>query len=131
MWQRLQTLWMALAIICMLIYLLLPTGHAGDLGFSTKDDILRAALAVAVMALSLFAITSYRNRKLQMRINLISVALIAAIYVLWLISEERSQEAYTVAWPMFLPGFAILLLLLANRGIGRDERLVKSMDRLR
>ena len=35
------------------------------------------------------------------------------------------------SWALFLPAFSIILLIMAIRGIKKDDNLIKSADRLR
>jgi hypothetical protein len=86
-------------------------------------------------ALSSFAIIFlYNNRKLQfvlgrviILINLFLLGLL--IYLSLTLSGETLVSEKGIG--MFLPILAILLLVLANKAIKKDEDLVKSVDRLR
>lgn len=76
----------------------------------------------------------FNNRKLQfvigrvlILINLFLLGLL--IYQSLMISGETSVSEKGIG--MFLPILAILLLVLANKAIKKDEDLVKSVDRLR
>ncbi|WP_298782413.1 DUF4293 family protein [uncultured Polaribacter sp.] len=86
-------------------------------------------------ALSSFVtIFLYKNRKLQfvigriiILINLFLLGLL--IYLSLTLSGETSVSEKGIG--MFLPILAVLLLVLANKAIKKDEDLVKSVDRLR
>jgi hypothetical protein len=43
---------------------------------------------------------------------------------------EYSGEG-NLSWGLILPAASIVFLLLANRGINKDEELIRSADRLR
>jgi uncharacterized membrane protein len=80
------------------------------------------------------AIFIFKNRKLQfvigrftILINLILLGLL--IYVSLTLPGEASVSEKGIG--MFIPILAILLLVLANKAIKKDEDLVKSADRLR
>jgi hypothetical protein len=80
------------------------------------------------------AIFIFKNRKLQfvigrftILINLILLGLL--IYVSLTLPGEASVSEKGIG--MFIPILAILLLVLANKAIKKDEDLVKSVDRLR
>jgi hypothetical protein len=84
--------------------------------------------------LSLVAIFLFKNRKLQfvvgriiILINLFLLGLL--IYLSLTLSGETSVSEKGIG--MFLPILAILLVVLANKAIKKDEDLVKSVDRLR
>jgi O-antigen/teichoic acid export membrane protein len=131
MWQRIQTLFMLLAVGLMAAHLFLPSGTLNDTEIVPIDDLLPTLLTALSIVLGLAAITQFRQRKRQMLINWIATAVIAVIYILWLISDTRSAADYQVEWGMNLPGFAAIFLLIANTRIRKDEKLVSSMDRLR
>ena len=84
--------------------------------------------------LSFVAIFIFKNRKLQfvigrvtILINLILLGLL--IYVSLTLPGEASVSEKGIG--MFIPILAILLVVLANKAIKKDEDLVKSVDRLR
>ncbi|GGG96940.1 hypothetical protein GCM10011416_13540 [Polaribacter pacificus] len=84
--------------------------------------------------LSFIAIFIFKNRQLQFvlgRLNmLINLYLLGVlIYVSQTISGEMSISEKGIG--MFIPTIAVLLLVMANRAIKKDEDLVKSVDRLR
>jgi hypothetical protein len=65
--------------------------------------------------------------RLTILINLILLGLL--IYVSLTLPGEASVSEKGIG--MFIPILAILLLVLANKAIKKDEDLVKSVDRLR
>lgn len=131
MWQRIQTLFMLLAVGLMAAHLFLPSGSLNDTKIIPIDDLLPTLLTALSIILGLVAVSQFRQRKRQILLNWIATGVIAVIYVLWLISDTRSATDYQVEWGMYLPGFAAIFLLIANTRIRKDEKLVSSMDRLR
>ncbi|OSY88106.1 membrane protein [Tenacibaculum holothuriorum] len=84
--------------------------------------------------LSLVAIFLFMNRQLQFvlgRLNvLINLFLLGVlIYLSLTLSGETAVSEKGIG--MFFPILIILLLVLANKAIKKDEDLVKSVDRLR
>ena len=84
--------------------------------------------------LSLITIFLFKNRQLQFvlgRVNvLINLFLLGLlIYLPLTLSGEAAVSEKGIG--MFFPILIILLLVLANKAIKRDEDLVKSVDRLR
>jgi hypothetical protein len=72
----------------------------------------------------------YKNRKLQLRIVIVAILLsLLNIYLYYKQTLQFSHGFYalTSVLVFVIPVF----LFLAARGIGRDEKLVKSLDRLR
>ncbi len=129
MLQRIQTVWLFLAVL-----------GAIFLYYSGQDVQLVAGIPVVAFAcgllvlLGLLSIFSYKNRKRQLLLNKISIiinALLIGALVYWLLElsggiifPEKGIE------PLF-PFLSIICLYVANIYIGKDDRLVKSVDRLR
>jgi hypothetical protein len=131
MWQRIQTLFMVLAIVAMVLHLMLPTGIAEGNELFALDAVLAGIPPAVAILLTFYAIAQFRNRKRQQQVNWISVAAIAITYAIWLLSADRKLPDYAAYWGMYLPGFAAVFLLIANYRIQKDQQLVDSMDRLR
>ncbi len=94
--------------------------------------IVTAFLFVALIAFISFV--SFKKRLLQINLNrfaiLINLILFGLlVYQLLNISGETIVSEKGIG--SFLPLVSIVLLLLANRSIQKDENLVKSVDRLR
>jgi len=94
--------------------------------------IVTAFLFVALI--SFISLVSFKKRILQLNLNrfniLINLILFGLlVYHLLNISGETAVSEKGIG--SFLPLVSIVLLLLANRSIQKDENLVKSADRLR
>ncbi|MBL7718565.1 MAG: DUF4293 domain-containing protein [Flavipsychrobacter sp.] len=142
--QRIQSLWLLVAALVNagVFYFPLYRGHVDNAGVDTlmylevgqRMPLLLAALVMTI--LPAVAIFLYGNRKRQKRIVLVSfVAAISFItvgmmYVTRFISESGiANDSYWIG--MVLPFISIVFLVLAFMGIRKDEKLVKSLDRLR
>jgi glucan phosphoethanolaminetransferase (alkaline phosphatase superfamily) len=88
--------------------------------------------------LSLLSILSFKNRKRQQLINKINfIVLLVLLIVMFidfnniasLLPIEKTEISYGIG--MFLPIIALICILMANRAISKDEKLIKSMDRIR
>jgi uncharacterized membrane protein len=83
------------------------------------------AAVVAVVAIFLF-----KNRKLQMGVTGFAMGLSAALLGLYLFETQQFINGSVSPWSILY--FAILVcLFMAYRGIKKDEKLIKSMDRFR
>ena len=130
MWQRIQTVFLSISALSALMLLFLPIAQLHSKLYA-KDDIPTASLAVAILLTSLFAISQFKNRKLQIRLCLISIVfslglLIAIIFAANILTEWQN---FNIA--AGLPIIIIICQLLAIRNIRKDDKLVKSMDRFR
>jgi hypothetical protein len=98
-----------------------------------------AGLAVIVPIVALVSIFMFKKRILQMRLNSFNIVLmlfqiIAMVaYFFYFKSNAVAEEALPthISLPFALPIINIILTYLAIRAIGKDEALVRSLDRLR
>jgi len=85
--------------------------------------------------LALIAIFLFRNRKAQMRLTVTAMVLlvVAAVVAVVLLTQDVPNLTfdYAVGIGTFLPLLALILSGIAYRLIKKDEKLVRSMDRLR
>lgn len=96
------------------------------------------ALHVAVGLISLITIFLYKRRMVQVRLVrfsfLLEIVFIALIFFYYIPQIEEQLEVvadYSGSVGAYLPLGSMLFLLLANRFIMRDEKLIRSADRLR
>ena len=141
--QRIQTVYLLLAAIVagglIFVFSLWVQNEISiyvlDL-FSSENVLLKvvpfAFLASAIMAF--LTIFLFNNRKLQFVLNRINILInlfllgVLLYYLLLLPGESQISEK---GIGVFLPIVSVLLLVLANKAIYKDENLVKSVDRLR
>lgn len=155
MWQRIQTVFLLLAIISLLAAILFPIwvheaigqthklfafhysirGQSGEM-ITTQylPYCITAVLAVASITLSVIEIGKYKNRMLQMKLGALnSLFLAGTILSAFLLSNQLTKEfgGGQLGLGLWLPGIAVICNLLANRFIRRDEKLVRDSNRLR
>ncbi|MFD2785690.1 DUF4293 family protein [Hymenobacter rubripertinctus] len=96
-----------------------------------------AALAAASAAVALLEIFQFRNRFNQLKLGMVNFLLIVGTIGAGFYYSGVGEQMLNIKMPgvfqagFYLPTLALLLNLLASRLIRRDERLVRSMDRLR
>lgn len=94
-------------------------------------------IALVITALPLVAIFMFKNRKKQRLIAFLSMVLTIGFIALTLMRVSTANNATSAPttgsyWiGSILPVVAIVFLGMAIRAIRNDDRLVKSMDRLR
>ena len=137
--QRIQTIWLMLAAVAAFLTLKLSffSGNmvAADQTKSFKYLTATSSLVLLVFTIvlgtaALINIFLYKNRKLQMRICLAAVLLAILDIVLYYNQAQHFAEGnydLTAIISLAIPVF----FLLAARGIYKDQKLVKSLDRLR
>lgn len=86
-----------------------------------------------ILLLHVYVIFNYRNRIRQMRILGFSIILLVGMTGLLLYFAWSGFKGATVSFriPVVFPIVAAILDYLAIRGIGKDEALIRSIDRLR
>jgi hypothetical protein len=152
--QRIQSVYLLLITILSAIVFFLPVSYVATSansfvlsckGFTTVPpiDALHivtwpfALIGVLVPLVAFASIFLYKNRKLQIRLNIINFLLIDLFYLvmiglMWLTDSRLglpSHWGYNFA--ASLPAVNMVLTFLAIKGIQKDEKLVRSLDRLR
>ena len=158
MWQRVQTIFLALIVITMLSSNFFPiwietapnsskeiliynyyaeiTDAAGSEKEIYMPYVFLAVLTLLIVIVAGIEISIFKNRLLQMKLGALNSLLMAGYLILGIylgknadaiypsITGDFSNAAYLVVGGM-------VCNVIANRFIRRDERLVKSMDRMR
>lgn len=94
-------------------------------------------LAIAAVIVALVSIFQFKNRLNQMKLGALNALIMASCLGLsfYLVTQNESSfspdSSGTISLGFYLPAFAMLLNILANRFIRKDEKLVKSVDRIR
>lgn len=86
--------------------------------------------------LAIVSIFLFKNRKLQMRLTIFAfianlLGVVMAIIFYMQNSQDLGEQAVNDGAGIYMPVASFVLLLLAYRFINKDEKLVRSMDRLR
>lgn len=129
--QRIQSLFLAIAVaIFAVISFVNPIWTSATEQLLAQDDTKMFVLCLSAMLLSLLAIFMFKNRKLQMkfvRLAVITEMVMAVRMYLVQMEHEVVIEVNTY----LLMAAALIALVLAYRGIKKDEDLVRSVDRIR
>jgi hypothetical protein len=135
--QRIQTLYLFLAFVVTGIlpfFIPLWTMVDGKAFFFMQNQVYVIVLGLST-TLSLLSIISYKKRQNQFvigRLNMILNLILLGLFVYRSLNVSGETPAVSEKGiGMFLPIVAIVLLVLANKAIKKDEDLVKSVDRLR
>ena len=139
--QRIQSIWLVIAAACAFIAYTL-TLYVGKLTDGSERNLLMGeklplvVLLIGTGLLALITVFLYKNRKLQFRLSVFGVILSTAIIALEYFFVESFKKDYAIPSGTYqlgalLPIVMAVLFIFAARGIYRDEKLVKSVDRLR
>ncbi|PWT96339.1 MAG: DUF4293 domain-containing protein [Bacteroidetes bacterium] len=138
MFQRIQTIWLLLAAACSFFTFKFPfySGTKSVNGTVQSETVEPGShlglliISVAVGVIALITIFIYKNRKLQFRLCMAGLLLSIGDLILYYSLSKSLENGVLAFWSIF--AFAIpVFYFLAARGIYRDEKLVKSVDRLR
>lgn len=144
MLQRIQTVYLFIAVVLSgaIIYLLpLWINNNGEVfylnRFIQSEDWKMISMVVAFglsAILSFISIFLYKKRKQQIGINRFNIVVnfyLLGIIVYHLLILPGESEISEKGIGLFIPVLVIVFLALANKSILKDEKLVKSVDRLR
>ncbi|MCU0450922.1 MAG: DUF4293 domain-containing protein [Bernardetiaceae bacterium] len=155
--QRIQTVFLFLVMVALVLMLFFPlwqkqqaatqqmaeftvlslTHQKAGQTVVAKNTIYLAIMAGVGMVLAAMSLFSYKNRHLQVRINLLNTLVLAVMLLaaafLSLQGEKFFEPAVRGQYGLgfYMPGLALVFNALATRFIRRDEALVRSADRLR
>ena len=157
MWQRIQTVFLVIAIISLVASIFLPIWVMKDgtqqhslyaLHFSTIGQssdrssyatayipyCITAILFVASITIAAIEIVRFKDRILQIKLGTLNSLLLAgglgsAVYFASSLVKTYNGGQYGLG--LWLPGVAVIFNWIAMRFIRRDEKLVRDSERLR
>lgn len=155
--QRIQSLYLFAAAIMISMLLFFPVADFwGDISYqfsamgfhdlspeseSPFNAMFSLPLLVFTICLTLLpflTILLYKNRKKQLLLIRLTLGLMIALlilvffyYIPTIENEINLTADYISAFGMFFPLMALVFIILAQKGVIKDEKMIKSMDRLR
>jgi len=134
--QRIQTLYLILVILLNAVLVqwsvLWSTAEGGDVFLD--NSLWVAVMFYSISALALISLVLFKKRQHQFVVNRLNIILnlfLLGFFVYRSLNLSGGAEVSEKGIGMLIPVFSIVLLVLANRAIKKDEDLVKSVDRLR
>ena len=145
--QRIQTVHLLISEILLGFLFVLPFADIATnekvyefsiKGISYSGDLIESGMSLAallgiLLILHVFAILSYKKRIRQIRVIVFSILLLVGLFGMFFFftyytfNEAKISFKISVAFPLV----AIILDYLAIRNIGKDEALIRSLDRIR
>ena len=128
--QRVQSLFFFFSAICSItIVYTFPVLQNETTIYLLKDNFADTRLFVFLSAaLSLFAIFQFKNRKTQQLIASVARLMLTIAFFL-IVFLHRNEEVFGIGIILLIVPF--ISLIAANFFIKKDEKLVKSADRIR
>lgn len=136
--QRRQTLWLLLASVAAGLTFMFPfvVGKKMEKNMLV-DEVVDAGsnffillITGVSLVLSTVIIFLFKNRKQQMQLCLLGMLISAGIIALYFLQMNKLTNT-TLALTSILPFLVLAGYILAFRDIRKDEKLVKSLDKLR
>lgn len=138
--QRIQTIWLLLASACSFATLAnrisffsgnkLVENISKFVPLTVRENVFILILTISVAVAALVSIFFFKDRKMQMKVVAAVTGFSVLNIVLYFLQTKNYVEGkmdLTAIVPFAVPVF----LLLAINAIWKDEKLVKSVDRLR
>lgn len=137
--QRIQSIWLLLAMVCSLLTFQWPLYLANTpaaFTFMATEKIILLFILASIATIALIDIFLFKNRKLQLRLSIAGVLVsILSVAAVWYYTNSFKQEKLVTEGYWYLgavfPLLCVICFIMAARGIYKDEKLVKSLDRLR
>ncbi|HEY3369557.1 MAG TPA: DUF4293 domain-containing protein [Prolixibacteraceae bacterium] len=145
--QRIQTVYLLISALLVGCLFLLPFAEIAKEGavylFNFKGILLDGTLKEngasisiligIIMALHGVAILSFKNRIRQIRLTVFSILLMLGLFGMFFFFTYYSFSEAQISFKatILFPVVAIILDYLAIRAIGKDEALIRSIDRIR
>ena len=129
--QRIQTIYLLIASIAFaLLSFKIPFWSLNDEFMYAQNDNKLYLLLITLFVFSLIGIFLFKKRTVQMKLLRLTI-LIEFVVVVRLFLTYKELNTPLDAKVFFLLMSAFVALLLAYRGVKKDENLVRSVDRIR
>ena len=138
--QRIQSLWLLLAAIFAFLTFKLPFYSGNKLKEGVKQpenvavdsssQIFLIILASVVIILCFVALVMFKRRKQQLNLTIVNIIFSIVLVVAYFLQIRKFDTGNLALSSLFTLAIPIFLFLAA-RGIWKDEKLIKSLDRLR
>jgi hypothetical protein len=156
--QRIQTVYLFLAAACSVALFFFPVASflsemtyqkffitglvnmaPGEVAAVGRSVVLPlAGVGVLMFITAMVAIFTYKKRDKQLKLvksgifmTIVMIALVFFVYCPLIERKLTIVPDYTSEIGIYFPLIALVFFILANRAITRDDKLVKSLDRLR
>ena len=146
--QRIQSVYLLIAIILMAVFAFFPalSFQVGDRSFvygaleagkvgATHIDPLMLMLVVLITLLALIDIFLYKNLQRQMTVCfvdiIIGLAMLVAIGIQAYLFGTRESVTMNWQWTLLLPVLSVIFLMMAHKSMSSDKKKLRDADRLR
>ena len=129
--QRIQSIYFLIAAISMsLISFKVTVYTLNETLFMAQDDTKMFILTIVGAIFSLLGLFMFKNRKFQMKLIRLTVLIQIIIGVRIFMLFNKFEVVLNNSF-LFLMAFTLIALIMAYRGVKKDDDLVRSIDRIR
>lgn len=138
--QRIQSVYLFLAAVAMAVFAFLPAisfvndagaQSIGALTLCGTTHVMPLLLCLDALIVVLLLITLFKYRNLSFQLKLCKVNLLLIFTLLATIGIMVYMQKGQLGWSLVLPFVAIVLVILAHKGIKHDKKLLSDSDRIR
>jgi uncharacterized membrane protein len=138
--QRRQTLWLLLSLICAAFTFKFPffngtianaTGGISASELTAMSNLPLLVLTVAIILVSLLAIFLFNDRKLQLRVTFGGLLLSVVLIVVYFYDSRKFEPGGRISLTSLFTVLTVLGFYMALKGIRKDQKLIKDLNRLR
>jgi hypothetical protein len=136
--QRIQTVWLLLAAIFAAVTFRFPF-YSGDwlkdaiqsaIDLNARTTIWLSIVTVLSGAVAFVNVFLFDNRKLQLKLCYLGIFVTVILLAMYFLEINNFTGGTIALWCLFYFGI-LAFYILAARAIWKDQKLIKSMDRLR
>ncbi len=138
--QRRQTLWLLLSLICAAFTFKYPffngtianvTGGISAAELTAMSNLPLLLLTVAIILVSLLSIFLFNDRKLQIRVTFVGFLLSVALIILYFYDTRKFEPGGRISLTSLFTLLTVFGFYMALKGIRKDQKLIKDLNRLR
>lgn len=132
--QRIQSIYLLLAAITSGVAILfVPLFVLAESSYMLLDDAIFTGFTLLSTLISLFSIFRFKSRRQQLVSGRLNIILNFVFFgsLLYMFFGNYNHDGSSLGLGSFVPLVVVVLITMANRGIMKDEMLVRAADRLR
>ena len=130
--QRIQTLWLLIALSFTALIGFRPIAWSADKGVFLTDAPVLLVIDILVAVLLIISIFSFKNIKMQKKITILSLMMMAVLAVGggFFLYNNAPDATLELFGGIVLLAVSAIFALLAYRGMSKDQKLLRNADRL-
>ncbi len=135
--QRIQSIYLLIVSILAIVFCFYPIANINEQVLKFSKFIILDIISIIIATIAFVSIFLFKKRMLQIRINSFNIILmffqliLSGIWVYLSAEGFNNIKTFSLNLSAILPIINIILSYLAIRAIGKDEAMVRAVDRIR